>query len=233
MGRIVVLASGGINSTVAAIRAKQGDNSVHLLHVDYGQKPADPQKAAVRMIADNLGGEFTSIEMPHVGKIAALHRPVGPGIHASDAKRAYPIDSVSQVPTLITTLLGAGVQLAHRVAASSVHIGTSELADEIETEASPGRGTPDHRRDVFYLFNLLLEQLQRSKCPIKLETPLIDLTRADIVKLGARYNAPFELTFSCQSEREARCGSCASCMARTKAFKQADVIDPATMVSAK
>ena len=231
MASTVILASGGINSTVAAARAKQ-EGDIHLLHIDYGQKPADPQRAAVRMIADSLGGDFTSLELPHVNAIATLKKQTGAGTNREQNLRQQTLESVSQIPSLITVMIGVATQLAHRVGAGAIHVGTSELADEIENQTAPGKGTPDHRRDMFYLHNLLLEQLQKTKTPIKLDAPLIDQSRGDIIKLGERYKAPLDLTFSCHNGREARCGSCPSCVARTKAFKEAEIADPADVVTA-
>jgi 7-cyano-7-deazaguanine synthase len=126
----------------------------------------------------------------------------------------------------MSILLAAAVHLAQRLGATAVWTGASELADEIETESAPGQGTPDHRRDFFYLQGVMIEQLQRTKSPITIETPLIDLCRADILKLGTRYDTPFDLTYSCRTGRTTACGACPSCESRAKAFEAASLIDP-------
>ena len=132
MASTVILASGGINSTVAAARAKQ-EGDIHLLHIDYGQKPADPQRAAVRMIADSLGGDFTSLELPHVNAIATLKKQTGAGASREQNLRQQTTESVSQIPSLITVMIGMATQLAHRVGASAIHVGTSELPTRSKT----------------------------------------------------------------------------------------------------
>jgi 7-cyano-7-deazaguanine synthase in queuosine biosynthesis len=129
------------------------------------------------------------------------------------------------VPGLVTVLMGASVQVAQRVGATLIVVGSSEAADEAELGAAPGGGTPAQRRDTFYLYNVLLERLQRSKTPIRLEAPLWDLTRAEIIKLGMRYTTPFDFTYTCMTGRSP-CGACAECTARRNAFAAADLTDP-------
>lgn len=225
MPDVVVLASGGINSTVAAVRAAK-TGSVFLLHADYGQASAVGQRAAVRAIADALGAGAGAIELPHVAKIAGTKRATS-GKVATDPKAAPALGPASQVPGLAVALLSAGVHFAHRVGASAVMSGASEQANEIEVESAPGGGAPDHRREFFYLAAMMFEQLQRSRSPIAIETPLIDLSRGDIIKLGNRDGAPFDLTYSCRAARDVACGQCAACAARAKAFAAAGLVDPA------
>ncbi|NOX58516.1 MAG: hypothetical protein GXP29_06620, partial [Planctomycetes bacterium] len=105
-------------------------------------------------------------------------------------------------------------------------VGSSEAANEIETQSAPGEGTPHHRRDYYYLFNLLTEMSLGAKQQVKLETPLIDLARDEIIKLGTRFDTPFDLTHACQSNAETHCGTCPDCKARDRAFEQAGLLDP-------
>jgi 7-cyano-7-deazaguanine synthase len=78
----------------------------------------------------------------------------------------------------------------------------------------------------------MLEQLQRAKTPISLEAPLIDMSRAEIIKLGHRFNTPFDLTYSCREARDVACGECTGCSARAKAFQEAGLLDPAMRAAA-
>jgi 7-cyano-7-deazaguanine synthase len=221
----VVLASGGINSLVVAVRARP-EGSVSLLHVDYGQPSAAGQRAAVRAQAEAIGAACFMVEFPQVPKIAAVRRSAS-GRLSTDPRNAPPIGPVAQVPALAAGLLSSAVQLAFRVGAEVVQSGASEHANEIETESAPGGGTPDHRREFFYLSNLMFEQLQRSRTPIRIDAPLIDLSRGEIIKLGHRDQAPFDLTYSCRAARDAACGECPSCIARARAFAEAKLSDPA------
>jgi len=226
MADVVVLASGGINSLVAAVRAQRAGNAVHLLHADFGQVSSVGQRAAVRAIAEAIGATLTSIELPHVLKIAA-NKCTPAGKLVSEATADGLAGGASHVPGLAAALLSAGLQLATRVGASAVVSGASELANEQETESAPGCGVPDHRREFFYLAGMMFEHLQRSRTPIRIETPLVDLSRGEIIKLGHRDCAPFDLTYSCRAARDVACGQCACCVARAKAFAAANLLDPA------
>ena len=227
MADTVVLTSAGLNSAVTAARAAQS-GIVHLLHADFGQRPVGVQRGAGKALAAAIGAGFTSIELPHVSQIATLRKPASSPAEVSVGEpTARTLTDVSQVPGLMAVILSAAVQVAHRLGAGVVQSGVSELADELETESAPGQGSPDHRREFHYLFNVLLEQLQKKKSPIRLETPLIDLAREDIIKLGMRYNTPFDLTYSCQEGQHLPCGCCPSCTARAKAFTVAGLTDPA------
>ena len=223
----VILADGGINSTVAAARAGQKRNA-HLLFIDYGQPAAAAQRRAVEAIADKLDtAGCTVLELPHVARIESLRRPAAEP--SSDRARGDDAHrwGTSNIPCLATTLLSTAVHLARGIGAGVVQTGASELADELETESGPGKGTPDHRREFFYYFGLTLELLQPPKVRVELETPLIDLPRDEIIKLGMRYNTPYHLTYSCQARSEGPCEICSGCTARAKAFKMAAVADPA------
>jgi 7-cyano-7-deazaguanine synthase len=226
MPHTVILASGGINSTVAAVRARKG-GAVHLLHADYGQPAATAQRLAVESIAEAIGAGFTRTAFPHVVEFAKLRKSAGGSVIATGDISKAGLQHASQVPGLMSILLAAAVHLAQRLGANAVHVGASELADEIETDSAPGQGTPDHRREFYYLQGVMYEQLQRTKTPVAIETPLIDLSRADILKLGTRYETPFDLTYSCHRGQTSPCGDCPGCQARTRAFEAAGLLDPA------
>jgi len=225
MPDVVVLASGGINSTVAAVRARSAGKA-YLLHADFGQPSSVGQRAAVRAIADAIGAAAGLIELPHVAKIAGVKRSAS-GKVAIDPKAGPALATVGQVPGLAVALLSAAMHFAYRVGATAVISGASEQANEIEMEAAPGGAQPDHRREFFYLAGMMFEQLQRSRTPISIESPLIDLSRGEIIKLGNRDGAPFGLTYSCRAARDVACGQCPACAARAKAFAAAGLVDPA------
>ncbi|GJM23683.1 MAG: hypothetical protein DHS20C16_00980 [Phycisphaerae bacterium] len=228
MADCIVLCSGGINSTVAATHAaREGD--VHLLHVDFGQAAATVQRSAVREIAQVLECGVTDIDLPHLSAIAQLHRNANP-------QSAEPLDSatpktpkltLASVPLLMSELLGIGIQAAIRLGASAVVVGSSEAANEVETESAPGRGAPYLRQDYYYLFSRLTEMSVSTKNPVRLEMPLIDFTRDEIIKAGSRFNTPFDLTYACKSDLGTHCNTCPDCIARTQAFNAAKMHDPA------
>ena len=225
MDKAIVLCDGGINSAVVAARARRNAD-VRLLFVDHGQAAAGAQHRAVEALAERLKATSTAIELPHVGRFLNVRREARADANTVERHTQSPSD----IPGLMWAMLSAGFQLALRSGAATLQTGASELADEFETESAPGAGSPDHRRDFFYLSNLLMEHLQSGRIRVVLETPLIDLARDEIIKLGVRYETPFELLWSCKSSSRAPCGICRGCIARAKAFSAANILDPASAV---
>jgi 7-cyano-7-deazaguanine synthase len=87
-------------------------------------------------------------------------------------------------------------------------------------------GYPDCRRDFFKAFERAVELGTRPETRIRIETPLIDLRKSEIVRLGMELNAPFHLTWSCYRDTDVACGECDSCLLRLRGFKEAGVQDP-------
>ena len=227
MSSSVVLADGGINSTVVALRARAGGD-VHLLFVDYGQPPAARQLFAVRAIGERIGAaSTTAIELPHVARLAAVRRP-GPGRAPADRGPLAGLHGLTpaRVPGLMPAMLSAALQMAHRLEADAIHLGASELVDAAEAEAGFAVRPADHRREFFYLFNLALEALQLSRHKVTLEIPLIDLSAEEIVKLALHYEAPLHLVWHCQTSGESACGRCPGCVSSTRALAAAGVAGP-------
>ncbi len=227
MSDCVVLCSGGINSTVAATHAAR-EHDVHLLHVDFGQKAATVQRRAVREIAQTLECGVSDIDLPHVAEIAGLNRSAKQ--QSGEAGSSVEI-TLASVPLLMTELLAVGVQTAARLGAAFVIVGSSEAANETETESAPGHGIAHLRQDYYYLQNRMLEMSVSAKKPLRIETPLIDFTRDEIIKIGSRYNTPFDLTYACKSDLGTHCGTCPDCVARDRAFERTGLLDPIASVA--
>jgi 7-cyano-7-deazaguanine synthase len=87
-------------------------------------------------------------------------------------------------------------------------------------------GYPDCRPEYYEAMNRLIRAGTRPTTNITIETPLIYLSKAEIVKMGAALNAPFHLTWSCYKDSDLACGVCDSCALRLRAFKQAGIDDP-------
>jgi len=231
MNQTVILASGGINSTVTACRAAQ-NGSPHLLFVDFGQPAAQRQQEAVGAVAGQLAVNSTSITLRQVAEIDRMGREqTAEGAGGASERTGRATIQLSKVPGLKMALVQTALHLAHRLGAESIQTGDSQTADEIETESSPGKGTPDRSREFFYLCSLLLERLQPGKVRVTLHAPLMDLTRAQIVKLGQRFDTPFNLTHACDVQRGVACGSCPSCVAGSRAFQAAGVADAPNSVT--
>ena len=122
MATSVVLANGGINSTVAAVCARRRA-AVYLLHADFGQRQANAQRSAISAIAKAIDAVSVSIPLSHVGEIAAWKLPTasGSGDDVADRVPASPtLSCVSDVPGLMMGLLSVAVHFAHRVGATTI-----------------------------------------------------------------------------------------------------------------
>jgi 7-cyano-7-deazaguanine synthase len=212
----VVLASGGLDSAVtAAVAANQGDPA--FLHVNYGQRTEKKELECFNAIADYYGVEKRLVsDISHlkaIGGSALIDENID--VPPGDLSRTdIPI---TYVPFRNAHLLSIAVSWAEVLGAGLIYIGASE---EDHT------GYPDCRLDFFKAFESAVQRGTRPETDIKIITPLIDLRRSEIVKLGVELKAPFHLTWSCYRDEVEACGQCDSCLLRRKGFKEAGVDDP-------
>ena len=220
---VVVLASGGLNSTVAAALAAK-EKRVNILYIDHAHPAAARERTAVRTIARAIGADnVLYVDLPHVEQIATSARHAESGARGPNDEPGHGDGAPAG---LMPTMLCAAFQWAVRANARAVVTGTSQIADELERNTGPGQGASDHRREFFQAFGLGLEELRPPRSAIRIETPLMTLARADILKLGLRLDAPLEATWCCHRGGEAPCGRCPGCTARADAYRQAGEPDP-------
>ena len=224
--RSVVCLSGGMDSCVtAAIAARETDACV--LHFSYGQRTEERELTAARAVASQLG-------MPHFLHLKIdLFRQIG-GSALTDKAIAVPEASpefeqqggsphatgssipVTYVPFRNAHFLSAAVSWAEVLGATQIYIGA------VEQDSS---GYPDCRPAYYDAFRQLIRTGTRDG-NIQLITPLIALSKAQIVRLGLEYGAPLDLTWSCYREEQEACGTCESCVLRLRAFAAAGIQDP-------
>ncbi len=212
----VVLASGGLDSCVTAAVARL-DHELAMFHANYGQRTVARELAAFRAQAEFFGTRHR-LE-------AALHflAQVG-GSALTDRHRPVPMDEVqgpgipsTYVPFRNSILLAAATAWAEVLGATALFIGANVLDNP---------GYPDCRPEYFAAFERLIELGARPETNIRIHTPLIELDKAGIVRLGLKLAAPLHLTWSCYQNDEAACGHCSSCRLRLKGFAAAGIPDP-------
>jgi 7-cyano-7-deazaguanine synthase len=123
---------------------------------------------------------------------------------------------VTYVPFRNAHFLSAAVSWAEVVGATRIYIGA------VEQDSS---GYPDCRPAYYEAFQQLIRTGTRDG-NIEIVTPLIALSKAEIVRLGLESKAPLDLTWSCYREEQEACGTCESCVLRLRAFAAAGVSDP-------
>lgn len=218
----VVLCSGGLNSAVAA-KVAAAEYSIALLHVSFPHRASGREAASVERIVGKLNPEkHLTLEMQHFAKIGGNAR-VSKRMQIEDAMAIGESGAHTYIPGLIGTLVGAAFNWADVIRASRIVIGVTE---ELGPPA-PRLATiyPDHSREFLEITRQAYEAASPNR-RVTLEMPLIDLKRAEIIKLGLRVGAPFADTWSCLSNNDEACGACIGCATRNRGFAEAGVPDP-------
>jgi 7-cyano-7-deazaguanine synthase len=216
-GMAVCLVSGGMDSCVTAAIAKHQADYVAFIHVSYGQRTEERERRAFEKIADYYEVEKRLIvSMRHLSVIG------GSSLTDQDIPIA-PADLQSQriptsyVPFRNTHLLAVATSWAEVIGAAWIYIGAV---------AEDSSGYPDCRPEFYEAFQRVIDTGTKPKTRIQITTPVIHLTKAQIVQLGERIGAPLEFTWSCYKESEVACGECDSCALRLRAFRVAGIADP-------
>jgi 7-cyano-7-deazaguanine synthase len=196
------------------------DYQVAALHSDYGQSTEARERRAFHEIADRLEIERRLlIDQRYLAQIGGSAL-TDAAIPTPDADLEGAVEGeipVTYVPFRNAHFLAAAVSWAEVIGAETIFIGA------VEQDSS---GYPDCRPEYYRVFDDLIEVGTRPSTRIKIDTPLIGLSKADIVRLGMDLDAPLELSWSCYRDSDQACGRCDSCVLRLRAFAQADAIDP-------
>lgn len=216
--RAVVLLSGGLDSaTVLAIAANQGYDC-YALSFDYGQRAQTELNAAKRVVSA-LGAKehrVFNLDLAQFGGSALTDTAIDV---PSDAEDGIPITYVPARNTIFLSLALAWAEVLH---ADAIFIGVN---------AVDYSGYPDCRPEFIAAYEQMANLATRNGVtgePFKIETPLIDLTKAEIIQQGSALGLDYGLTVSCyQSDDDGRaCGNCDSCHLRAKGFADAGLPDP-------
>ncbi len=218
-GPAVVLLSGGLDSaTTLAIAAAEG-HACHCLSVNYGQRHVAELDAAQR-VAAALGARthrVLTLDMNQFG-----------GSALTDASIDVPIGGVGEgipvtyVPARNTIMLSLALGWAEVLGAQDIYVGVN---------AVDYSGYPDCRPEYIRAFEAMANLATKAAVEgrrLRLHAPLINLTKAEIIRRGAALGVDYGLTVSCyQADEQGRaCGVCDSCRLRRAGFEAAGVQDP-------
>ena len=218
--RAVVLLSGGLDSATAAAIARRDGFEVHALSVDYGQRHAIELDAA-RRVARDLGvaeHRVVRVDLRAIGGSALTDDIAVPKNEDPAAERIPP----TYVPARNTLLLSLALGFAEVVGAFDVFIGVNALDYS---------GYPDCRPEFIRAFEKLANVATKAGTTggaFSIHAPLIDLSKADIIRLGTSLGVNYASTTSCYDPDAAgrACGECDSCQLRLRGFAEAGVADP-------
>lgn len=212
----VVCVSGGMDSAVTAALAA-ADHRLAFLHANYGQRTEARELRSFTALADHFGAEKRLVvDFPAL-------RAIG-GSSLTDAsipvREGSPVEGVvptSYVPFRNAHLLSAAASWAEVLGATALFVGA------VWEDSS---GYPDCRPVFYEAFQEAIRQGTRPETEIRIVTPVIALTKAEIVRKGIDLGVPFESTWSCYQSEDRACGACESCALRLKGFADAGARDP-------
>ncbi len=226
MDRAVILVSGGLNSAVAAAVAREQYESAWL-HVAWGHRAADRELGAFEMLAAEAGVQKTIVaELPALATFGGNAR-VSKRVPMEDAAALGQETPATFAFGVLPSMLSLAATWAGSISAKRIIIGISE------NHGVPGplisELYPDYRREFIQTFNLMLEYAKPAGRELLVEAPLIELTRAEVIRLGQQLKVPFEKTWSCYRDAEKPCNRCLPCFSRITGFLRVGIPDPLLM----
>ena len=212
----IVVHSGGMDSTVLLYRLVDEGDEVKALSIDYGQRHRKEIDCA-RALAEGLGVEHRVADLRSLTELlggSALTSPeieVPEGHYAEENMKATVVPNRNMI--LLSVAAGWAISSKFGRVAYAAHAGDHAIYPDCRTEFADALDSAIRLADWR---------------EVSLHRPFVDLTKADLVKLGADLRVPFEKTWSCYQGQELHCGRCGTCVERREAFYLADVPDPTT-----
>ncbi|MBI5461856.1 MAG: 7-cyano-7-deazaguanine synthase QueC [Gammaproteobacteria bacterium] len=221
--KAVVLLSGGLDSATVLAMARAQGFACYALSLDYGQRHATELMAA-RRVAAALGvveHKIIALDLTQIGGSALTD----PSIAVPETPSAG--IPVTYVPARNTVFLSLALGWAEVLGAQDIFIGVN---------AVDYSGYPDCRPEYIAAFERLANLATRAGVegtPFRIDAPLIDMSKAEIIQAGVRLGVDYALTLSCYAaDSDGRaCGRCDSCRLRAAGFAQAGVADPTRYVA--
>ena len=221
----IILLSGGLDSTTCAAIAKEDGYDLHGLTINYGQKHNYELKAA-KLVAQNF--KFNShavidIDLASFGGSSLVSKEIEvPKNRNLGIKDDIPS---TYVPARNTVFLSIALAKAETINAFDIFIGVNAIDYS---------GYPDCRPEFILQFekmmNVATKDAVQNIGEYKIHTPLIKLTKAEIIKKGQQLGIDYQITSSCYSPNKygQPCGQCDACKLRIKGFDDAGLTDPLT-----
>ncbi len=234
----VILLSGGLDSTTVAAYAKDRVDSLAAITFHYGQTHAKEVDCAEK-IAGIMGIEHRLLDISFLSEVAwysALTSPdrfpMPSGRPGGEIGHGVPITYVPLRNTIFLALAAAYLEsnVLHAIEMEGVDSAEVTASVYMAPNALDYSGYPDCRPEFYDKARQTLDAGSKLwteyGVPIGVETPIIDLSKAEIAALGTRLGAPLEHTWSCYEGGDVPCGTCDSCILRAKGFAEAGILDP-------
>ena len=206
-----------MDSCVTAAMARSENDELAFLHVSYGQRTESRERKAFNDIADHYGVEKRlDVSIEYLAKIGGSSL-TDETIAVTEADLSSTDIPTSYVPFRNANMLSIATSWAEVIGAHSIYIGAV---------AEDSSGYPDCRPEFYSAFQKTIDTGTKPDTRIEIRTPIIELSKAEIVKKGIELDAPLHLTWSCYRSEELACRTCDSCALRLRGFKLAGVTDP-------
>ncbi|MGH7853298.1 MAG: 7-cyano-7-deazaguanine synthase QueC [Candidatus Binatia bacterium] len=219
----VILLSGGIDSATAAAMAKRDGYELHALSFHYGQRHERELQSAGKVAAflQAKTQKLIRFDLKAIGGSALTDEIAVPkGRSETDISRGIP---VTYVPARNTIFLSFALALAERLGSQDIFFGANQLDYS---------GYPDCRDEYIRAFekmaNLATKAGVEGKSRVRIHTPLLQMTKAEIIRTGLKLGLDYGMTWSCYDplDDDRACGRCDSCQLRLKGFREAGSADP-------
>jgi 7-cyano-7-deazaguanine synthase len=220
--KAVVLVSGGLDSATALAIARAAGFEIHAISFDYGQRHRFELESAKRVCKSQGVNEHVVCKVDtSIFRGSALTNDI-PVPHNRDESQMADGIPVTYVPARNTIFLSIALGLAESIGADDLFIGVN---------AVDYSGYPDCRAEFIAAFesmaNLATKAAVEGRC-LRIHTPLIRMTKAEIIRQGLALGVDYSLTHSCYDPLPdgTSCGECDSCQLRLKGFRDAGTADP-------
>ena len=217
----VILASGGLDSTVTAAVARRDGYALYFLTVAYRQRHAVEIERS-RQVATALKARqhiVIDVDLRAIGG-SALTDDISVPKHRTESGRNREVP-VTYVPGRNLIFLSLAAAHAEVLGASIVYFGANVIDYS---------GYPDCRPEFIKAVEAAVQAGTKAGMQgkgIEIRSPLLHMTKAEIIRLGLKLNVPFHLTHSCYDPvGSMACGQCDSCLIRRRGFEEAGVVDP-------
>ncbi len=216
----IVLLSGGLDSSTVTGLASSNGRKIIALSFSYGQRHSKEIESA-RKIANHYGcaHAVVGVDLSQIGGSSLIDTSID--VEHRKLEEIGERMPTSYVPARNSVFLSVAFGMAESHGATSVYIGANSLDYS---------GYPDCRQEYFNSMEVSLNLGTSESKPkeIRIISPLVRLTKSEIIAMGTRLGVPYELTWSCYEGGNNACGKCDSCLLRLKGFMEAGEKDPIT-----
>ena len=219
MKKAISVLSGGLDCCVAT-SVFDKDYEIHAITFNYGQKAFKRELQASRDICEKMGWSHEVIDLAWLAQISNSSLNTSDEIPEVEQKDLDNLEKSSEtaksvwVPARNTVFTSIALSYAESIGAEIIITGWNN---------EEGATFPDNSKEYLNKFNELINVGSPDK--IRIEAPVIDLNKEELIKLGIEVGAPMELSYSCYKGRENHCGICESCMRRKRAFEKLGIKD--------